>query len=65
MLSLQGIKLIIYEPLLKEDNFNGIKIEKDISFFKKNTDLILANRLDKNLDDVLKKVYTRDIFKKD
>lgn len=54
--------LIIYEPLLSTDNFQGIPVEFDLYAFKNKCDIIVANRLSPDLDDVLQKVYTRDIF---
>ncbi|MCI8999439.1 MAG: nucleotide sugar dehydrogenase [Clostridia bacterium] len=61
----QNKKIIIYEPTLKEDSFNECEIEKDIEKFKANTSIIMANRLEKELEDVKEKVYTRDIYSKD
>lgn len=59
----KGINLIIYEPLLKEDYFFNSKVVKNINDFKNQSDLIIANRLNDQLNDVLNKTYTRDIFK--
>lgn len=61
----QNKKIIIYEPTLKEDSFNECEIEKDLEKFKANTSIIMANRLEKELEDVKEKVYTRDIYSKD
>jgi len=55
-------KIIIYEPLIKKDNFENIKIINEISEFKLQSDLIIANRSTSELNDVREKVYTRDLF---
>ena len=59
------IKIIIYEPEIAEDNYKGYKIIKSILEFKSKADLILANRIDSELLDVLDKIYTRDIYSRD
>ena len=61
----KGIEVVIYEPVLNEDNFFNSKIIKDLDEFKKVSDVIVANRLNQNLKDVEPKVYTRDIFGND
>ncbi len=60
-----GFKVIIYEPLITCKEYNHIKVINDLGTFKKETTLIIANRIDDNLTDVLNKVYTRDLFKRD
>lgn len=57
------IEVIIYEPSISENAFMGARIEKDLKLFKESSNLIIANRTSSNLDDVLTKVYSRDIFK--
>ena len=56
------VKVIIYEPSLNTKEFMGCIVETDHAKFKKLSDLIVTNRLDRDLDDVLEKTYTRDIF---
>ncbi|ENU10525.1 nucleotide sugar dehydrogenase [Acinetobacter calcoaceticus] len=56
------VNVIIYEPTLNENIFNGCSIENNINIFKNQCDIIISNRLEDDLLDVLDKVYTRDIF---
>jgi UDPglucose 6-dehydrogenase len=58
-------KLIIYEPGLNSESFEGINVCDDLQKFKSDSTIILANRGCKELFDVLDKVYTRDLFNKD
>jgi len=58
----KGIKIIIFEPLIKEDLFFNSKIVKTVEELKLESDIILANRFDKVLEDVRDKVFTRDCF---
>jgi len=58
----KGIKVIIYEPLLKEYEFFHSKIIQDLDEFKVLSDIIVTNRMDNELNDVVDKVYTRDLY---
>ena len=60
-----GVKIIIYEPTMKDEMFNGYPIVEDLELFKEMSDVIVVNRYDKELDDAKQKVYTRDIFSRD
>ena len=64
-LKAKDIQVIVYEPLLEKDYFMGFKVEKDLYRFKKEVDLMVANRISDEIKDVLDKVYTRDIFSTD
>lgn len=61
----KGIEVVIYEPVLDEEEFFHSKVIKDLDTFKKTSDVIVANRLSEDLKDVEAKVYTRDIFNSD
>jgi len=61
----KGIEVVIYEPVLEDSEFFHSKVIKDLDEFKKMSDVIVANRLSKNIKDVEDKVYTRDIFNSD
>ena len=55
-------EIIIYEPALNKEKFNGCKVTNDLEYFKTNSDVIMANRMSEELNDVKSEVYTRDIF---
>lgn len=61
----KGIEVVVYEPALQEDTFFNSRVEKDIDIFKKECDVILANRYNEDIADVMDKVYTRDLFFRD
>ena len=59
------VKLVVYEPMAKGDEVEGVEFVKDFDEFNKKSDVILANRIDDKLKEVKEKVYTRDIYSKD
>ncbi len=64
-LKAKGIEVVVYEPVLKEENFYNSRVIRDLSQFKSSCDIIVANRITDDIKDVRDKVYTRDIFSKD
>lgn len=61
----KGVEVIIFEPVLDTDLFEGMKVIKDLEEFKSMADIIVANRLSQDIADVESKVYTRDVFNDD
>ena len=61
----EGVEIVIYEPTIREKEFQKYQVVNDLADFKQKADVIIANRYDAELDDVRGKVYTRDIFYRD
>ena len=61
----KGIEVVVYEPTLKDDEFFNSKVIRDMEEFKKLSDVIVANRMNDDLEDIKEKVYTRDLFARD
>ncbi|HEY1058162.1 MAG TPA: nucleotide sugar dehydrogenase [Limnobacter sp.] len=61
----KGIEVVVYEPALHEAHFYNSKVYHDLDAFKRDADLIVANRITPDLADVLDRVYTRDLYQRD
>ncbi len=61
----KGIRVIVYEPLIKDKQFFNSEVYQDLELFKKDADLILCNRSHSELNDVQDKIFTRDLFNQD
>ena len=56
---------MVYEPAFKEDTFFGSNVINNLDVFKRNSDIVIANRIDQDISDIKEKVYTRDLFNRD
>ena len=61
----KGVQVVVYEPTLDAEDFFSSKVMKDLDEFKNTCDVIVANRFSKDIEDVMDKVYTRDLFFRD
>jgi len=61
----KGVQVIVYEPTLDAEEFFGSEVTHELDYFKNKCDVIIANRFNKEIEDVIDKVYTRDLFFRD
>ena len=64
-IALKGINIIIYEPLIESESFGEFEVLRDFKSFTKRSEIILANRINEELNFISHKVFTRDIFNAD
>ena len=64
-LNTENVKVVIYEPTLTTNMFEGLEVINDLKCFKNMSDIIVVNRVDDDLNDVKEKLYTRDLYSRD
>ncbi|MNF03797.1 UDP-glucose 6-dehydrogenase [compost metagenome] len=64
-LKAKGVEVVVYEPVLKTATFFNSPVLTDLEEFKRSCDVVVANRLTDEINDILDKIYTRDLYSKD
>lgn len=64
-LKAKGVEVVVYEPVLKTATFFNSRVITDLDEFKHSCDVVVANRLNDEINDILDKIYTRDLYSKD
>lgn len=64
-LKAKGIEVVVFEPVMEDDEFYGSRVIRDLEEFKQMSDVIVSNRLNDEIRDVREKVYTRDLYSRD
>ena len=60
-----GVEVVIYEPTLTTNVFDGYKVINDLNSFKTISDVVVVNRMNDEVKDIMDKVYTRDLYERD
>ncbi|MDN6622197.1 MAG: UDP-glucose dehydrogenase, partial [Bifidobacterium crudilactis] len=61
----RGVQVLVYEPTMRDSEFFGSEVTKDLEDFKRRSSVIVANRWNSDLAGAEEKIYTRDLFKRD
>ncbi len=65
LLKENNINIMIYEPTVNDNTYEGFEVIHDLKLFKSMSSIIIANRIDKEIEDCRDKIYSRDVFERD